>query len=222
MVNGINLAIIELFLFYQVSSNIMNDYPILTTIDEISYYWIMFTVMTGIWEASFIYNRKKGNNISKQLLRDKSHVWTNRYNLSSLRPDRFALQFYGEYGAYADREYMIVYDDWSAIIEGSHALICGGFSVGAIYNLIYYNNIGFVYYTLIAMSAQWMNSVLYIGQYMIQTKEEYHINQDRQQFPTGKWLEKRPFFYINMFWTLMPMYVVWTLDDYIKQQFLLR
>ena len=34
---------------------------------------------------------------------------------------KLARIFYAEYGAWADREYMVSSDDWSRTIEGSHA-----------------------------------------------------------------------------------------------------
>ena len=66
-------------------------------------------------------------------------------------------------------------------------------------------------FILIAMSAQFMNSILYIGEYTIQINEKYHINENRKEFPTGKYLSKRPFFYINALWTIMPIYVIYSI-----------
>ena len=209
MVSGVNLALLEVYFFFKCAQFMREDIVILSEIDVISYYWLMFTVMTGIWEAYFVQNRPHVKRISQQLLRDNTHVWTNDYPLNALHPRRFAMQFYAEYGAYADREYMVVRDDWSRLIESTHAFVCAGFSAAGVGDMIVFNPVLSQKCVLIAMSAQWMNSVLYIGQYMIQTREEYHINEDRPQFPTGKWLLARPFFYINVLWTVMPMYVVW-------------
>jgi len=209
MVSGINIAILEVYFFFKCAQFMKEDIAVLTEIDIISYYWLMFTVMTGIWEAYFVQNRSYVKRISQQLLREKTHVWTNDYSLDTLHPSKFAMQFYAEYGAYADREYMVVRDDWSRLIESTHAFVCAGFSATGVGYMVIYNPVMSQKCVLIAMSAQWMNSILYIGQYMIQTQEKYHINEDRPQFPTGKCLLDRPFFYINVLWTVMPMYVVW-------------
>lgn len=208
MVEGINLAVLEIYLIYKISEEIRYNYVGLHEIDLVTYYWLMFTIMTGIWEFTFVSHRKESTEVSRSLISRKEHVWTNNYSLDTLWPSKFALQFYGEYGAYADREYMIVKDDWSALIEGTHAFVCAIFSSAGCIELANNNNELFIKYILIAMSAQWMNSVLYIGQYMIQINEEYHINENRKEFPTGKYLIKRPFFYINVLWTAMPMYVI--------------
>ena len=45
---------------------------------------------------------------------------------------------YGEYGAWADREYMYTHDNWSQVIESTHALLCATFALGAIINKINY------------------------------------------------------------------------------------
>ena len=75
------------------------------------------------------------------------------------------LLFYGEYGAYADKKYMVNYGDWSRIIESTHALFCGLFvSYALIYKLDRYIT---KYYILIsvAMGSQLMNSILYMLNY---------------------------------------------------------
>ncbi len=208
IVSGINLAIIEIYLFYKCSEFIRYDlYPLLT-LEPVSYYWLMFTILTGLWEATFIDNRPIVKQASKQLIMQKQHVWTNDYTLDYLKLDKFAIEFYSEYGAYADREYMTTKDYWSRLIEGSHAFICAFFSFLGLSNYLFNIYLG-NQFILIAMSAQFMNSILYIGQYLIQVNEEYHINQNRKEFPTGKYLMNRPFFYINVLWTVMPAYVIY-------------
>jgi hypothetical protein len=59
----------------------------------------------------------------------------------------------------------------------------------------------------ISMGTQLMNSILYIGKYLIQLNSENSVNY-KNKFPCGKYLEKRPFMYINLFWSLMPSYVL--------------
>ena len=59
-----------------------------------------------------------------KLITNKEHVWTNQYSLSYVWPWKLSKIFYAEYGAWADREYMSLTDDWSHTIEGTHALFC--------------------------------------------------------------------------------------------------
>ena len=42
----------------------------------------------------------------------------------------------------------------------------------------------------------------------IETKDPDSINYNSENFPLGKYLIKRPFMYINILWTLMPIYVL--------------
>ena len=127
LVNGIELALLEVLLFalatftLRVSTNFYK-------INGFVYYWSMFTILTGIWELFFVLNYSRVNGISNHLLDSKTHVWTSNYSLALLNPNNFSQIFYAEYGAYADREYMIKYDDWSRVIEGSHAIVCGIFA----------------------------------------------------------------------------------------------
>ena len=58
------------------------------------------------------------------------------------------------------------------------------------------------------MGSQLMNSILYCGQYLIQTKNKNSINYDTSNFPCGKYLDRRPFMWINIFWFLMPSYIL--------------
>ena len=59
----------------------------------------------------------------------------------------------------------------------------------------------------ISMGTQLMNSILYMGEYLIQLHSENNVNY-KNNFPCGKYLQKRPFMYINLFWSLMPSYVL--------------
>ena len=56
-----------------------------------------------------------------------------------------------------------------------------------------------------------MNSVLYMAQYYIQTENSDSVNYNTAQFPTGSFLSKRPFMWINYAWLIMPCYVLSTL-----------
>ena len=50
------------------------------------------------------------------------------------------------------------------------------------------------------MASQCMNSILYMGEYFIQTKTPSSINYNSDNFPCGNYLINRPFMYINIFW----------------------
>ena len=53
-----------------------------------------------------------------------------------------------------------------------------------------------------------MNSLLYMASYFIQEKEKDNVNYDNSTFPSDKWLTKRPFMWVNIFWLLMPFYTI--------------
>ena len=58
------------------------------------------------------------------------------------------------------------------------------------------------------MGTQLMNSILYMSEYFIQTNTPSSINYNTPKFPCGKFLLKRPFMYINIFWTVMPFFIL--------------
>ena len=60
----------------------------------------------------------------------------------------------------------------------------------------------------VAMGCQLMNSLLYMGEYFIQTTDYSSLNFNTSIFPTGFALIKRPFMYVNIFWTIMPLYII--------------
>jgi len=211
MVNGIIIALGELFIFYKITTYIRNSIYLLNLIDIIPYYWIMFTILTGIWEFFYIINRTVIHNISKNLIQDKESVLTNSYNICYLLPWKFSNLFYAEYGAYADREYMSLKDNWSQIIEGSHSILCGSIMICAILSLLKSNLFLFNIYLSIGISHQLINSIIYMGQYLIQINTIYSINYNSIIFPCGKYLLKRPFIYINILYTIMPMYILYTI-----------
>ena len=204
--NGIQLAVIELLGFYHIS-HLVKLHSQLVSLPIIPYYWITFTIMTGIWETFYLCYREKVKTISHQLERNREHVWTNYYSPIKLIPSDFSLIFYSEYGAYADREYIRLRDNWSLDIEGTHALFCGLTSlIGILTKLL--NGPQWLIWITISMSCQLMNSVLYLGQYFIQIKSPDSVNFDTPFFPCGPYLLKRPFMYINIFWTIMPLYIL--------------
>jgi len=201
-------AIIELAVFAAGSSALYLAVNQPNKIDPITYYWCIFTVLTGLWESAYIISHKQSVEISNRLVDMDLNVWTERYSLSMLLPWNFFVIFYGEYGAFADREYMTNKDIWSRSIEGTHAIFCGLFSLAAI--ILYY--VGqFEAYNItlsVAMGSQLMNSILYMGQYYIETKNKNSVNYNNSDFQLGTLWYKRPFMYVNLFWTIMPIYSI--------------
>ena len=208
MLTGIEIAIIELLLFFICAYRIKHSYIILTNINCITYYWVMLTILTGIWEFSFITNYENVSNISRSLIESKTHVWTNQYSILSILPWNLAYIFYGEYGAYADREYMATKDDWSKVIEGTHAILCAVFSLLCIVYKIKRNERNYLVSISIAMGCQLMNSILYLMNYFIQCNEPFNVNFNSSSFPMGNFLSKRGFMYVNILWFVMPSYVI--------------
>ena len=209
IIKGYSLAIIELFLFYKSAAFLKKSIINLKYIEPILYYWVTFTILTGIWEIFYVFHRLKVNKTATKLLHQKRHVWTNNYNLKFLLPWNFSRYFYAEYGAYADREYITSKDIWSLVIESSHAFFCG---LNCLLGLIAINLNDFYYgvvFISIAMAFQLMNSILYMSQYLIQVHNKNSINYNRKAFPSGYLLLSRPFMYVNILWTVMPMYVLY-------------
>ena len=62
----------------------------------------------------------------------------------------------------------------------------------------------------IAMGSQFMNSLVYMSEYCIQTHLKQSVNYNSLGFPTGSLLINRPFMYINYFWLLFPAYAIYT------------
>ena len=78
---GIFLALIELSLF-AIPTIICRQHNIhLKSLGIINYFWLCFTVLTAIWELSFIINYHYVYFESLKLLKNKTHVWTNDYNI---------------------------------------------------------------------------------------------------------------------------------------------
>tara|TARA_X000000368_G_scaffold371259_1_gene320927 strand:+ start:356 stop:991 length:636 start_codon:yes stop_codon:yes gene_type:complete len=204
---GILLALIEVSLF-TIPIMICRQYNIhFKSLGIIDYFWICFTVLTALWELNFIINYQHVYFESMSLLKNKTHVWTNDYNLSYLFPWNFSKIFYAEYAAYADKYYMARKGIWSRIIESTHALFCGLFAFLYLINLSKKTS-SYKIALGVAMGSQLMNSLLYMGEYFIQTTDQSSLNFNTDAFPTGFALIKRPFMYVNIFWTIMPLYII--------------
>ena len=208
MITGAIGALFEVLLYFITAYN-YRKYFSLYDIHDVAYYWMTFTILTGIWEVTYIFCKKQVSYIAMNLLKNNEHVWTNKYSIKMVIPQLLARLFYAEYGAYADREYITFNNKWSIVIESTHALCCTTFSTIAII-ASYLNYKEYFYMSMsIAMSCQFMNSILYMSQYLIQIRDPNSVNYNTEQFPTGFMLLKRPFMYINIFWTIMPIIVLY-------------
>jgi len=98
-------------------------------------------------------------------------------------------------------------DIWSALIESTHALLCGSISFAAFGSAVLYLDTLYKVFISLAMGGQLMNSVLYLGEYSIQIKNKDSVNYPSGSFPLGDYMIARPFMYINGLWTIMPIYV---------------
>ena len=209
MFNGIQIGLIEVILIFTGGYLLRKKHSSLYTINSVIYYWLIFTIVTGLlWETAYVYNFNSVTNYSQQLIKNNETVWTNKYNISYILPWRLSKIFYAEYGAWADREYMNINDDWSRVIESTHAIFCGIFALFAVINKINFYHNEYLITLMISMGSQLMNSILYLAEYFIQTKEPYSINYNSNAFPTGILLSKRKFMWVNIFWFIMPSYVI--------------
>lgn len=210
MIYGWIGAIFEIALFMLIFGNIISFSENLKDLNPVVSYWLGFTVLTGYWEIVYLSNRNKINEYAKYLISSNESVWTNKYELKMVLPSNLSKLFYAEYGAWADREYKSFTDNWSFTIEGSHCTICAFFSLLALWSAVCGNNSNFLITLGIGMGSQFMNSLLYMAEYSLQTYDKHSVNYNSDKFPTGKYLLERPFMYINYLWLLFPAYAIFT------------
>ena len=204
-------AILEVLLFFLMFNNVVSFSTELQQVNPIISYWLGFTVLTGFWEIVYLSNRDSINLYSSHLVKTKESVWTNEYGLSMVLPWNLSKLFYAEYGAWADREYMILTNYWSRLIEGSHAFLCGLVALHCMLDITEGEEKTFLILATLSMGTQLMNSILYMGEYFIQTREHSSTNFNSLNFPTGFLLTKRGFMYVNLLWTIMPSYCIYSL-----------
>ncbi len=205
---GIILALLEVIGFGWVSHHIKETHTQFQSINPICYYWMMFTILTGFWEAIFVSHYKEVVTTAQRYITSNEHTWTNSYDLSYLLPWKFSKIFYAEYGAWADRQYMNRKNGWSRVIESSHELCCGLFSLLAFYSLYHHQTQAYLICWSVSMGTQFMNSLLYMANYEIQTKDKDNLNYNSNSWPTGIAYSHRPFMWINYCWMLLPAYSI--------------
>jgi RsiW-degrading membrane proteinase PrsW (M82 family) len=209
MVSGIVLGIFEI-LFIFIGGYIPRHFSEnLKQMNVVSYYWFVITIVTGVlWETSYLVNYIDVGNYSHYLINNNQTVWTNEYDFIYVLPNKFAYIFYATYAAWGDREYMSTTDDWSRVVESSHAFFCGCFAACAIYNQWKGNKNELLITMAISMGSQIMNSLLYMVEYFIQMDTPQNINFNNASFPAGTMLSERPFMWINIFWLIFPTYTL--------------
>lgn len=210
MIYGWIGALLEVSLFLLAFGNIVSFSDSLQQIDPLVSYWLGFTVLTGYWEIVYLTNRNEINEYANHLVSENKSVWTNKYPLTMILPWNLSKLFYAEYGAWADREYKSFKDSWSFTIEGSHCTMCALFSLLALWSLVCNNYINFLLAMCVGMGSQFMNSLLYMAEYTLQTHDKTSVNYNSVKFPTGRYLLDRPFMYINYLWLLFPAYAIIT------------
>jgi hypothetical protein len=207
--NGIAIGVVEIALYLFVGYLIRQKWHHqLKHVNIISYYWLLMTVLTFIWEVAFICQYKSVHDYAEEFVQNDTHVWTTNYTLSYVNPWKLSKIFYAEYGAHADREYIQLDNYWSRLIEGTHAGLCGLFALLALIFRTHNKRELFVISATVSMSTQLMNSILYMGQYFYQVFDPHNVNYPSSEFPFGPFMLDRGFMYVNLFWTLMPLYVI--------------
>jgi hypothetical protein len=209
LTTGIGIGIIELSIYFFVSFMIRKHwYSELKNINVISYYWMTMTVLTFIWECCFIFQYDKVSEYAQVLVTNDTHVWTTQYNLSYVCPWKLSKIFYAEYGAHADREYMLLKNYWARTVEGTHAFLCGIWAIIALTTKIHKRHDLFLIAASVSMGTQLMNSLLYMVNYFIQIGDPNNVNYNSPTFPCGFALSQRGFMYVNIFWTVMPLFTI--------------
>lgn len=207
---GFVLALIEISIWFILAKWIRKGSKSLSQVGVLAYYWATFTILTGLWELAYLHNYDNvANNLAPELIKNHEHVWLKKYPITYILPGQFSQIFYAEYGAYADREYMSDKDTWSHFIEGTHWFICGFLCFIAMLTAVLrgVNSTHYSFSLGAAMMAQAMNSILYMAEYQIQVKQPYSVNYNTAEFPLGKFWDKRPFMWINILWTALPVFV---------------
>ena len=104
---GYIIGLLELLFYFIGSFSLRHISTKLQEINKATYYWVMMTILTGIWELSYLSNYYKVVDMSQDLIIKDEHVWTKSgYDFSYVLPWKLSQIFYSEYGAWADREYM--------------------------------------------------------------------------------------------------------------------
>lgn len=207
---GYDLALLEVAIFYLCAHVARLHLPQLSLLNPVMYYWFCFTVLTGFWEYIYVTNYDSIANRAEWLKENHDSVWNMDYSPSNVRPDLFARLFYAEYGANSDREYQSQRrsDYWSRLVESSHAFCCATFC-GAALIACFIDRENAYRLGMVGMGMQFMNSLLYMGEYFLQCRDPDSPNFNTTDFPVGNWMMGRWFMWINVFWLLFPTVIIY-------------
>ena len=205
-------AAIEMILFASVAY-LLRVGP-LKGLAGVHYYWFCFTILTAYWEIVFVHWYNYVALYAHALKEANQSVWTTYYPITMIAPNHLSCIFYADYGAWGDREYMNISihgrtDYWSRLIESTHMIFCGFVCLASL--LATYRGYGFAGTVLgcAAMGAQCMNSVMYLAEYLLQCNDPKSVNANNATWPTGSWMLGRPFMWVNFFWTVMPIFIIY-------------
>uniref|UniRef100_A0A7S4P8S3 EXPERA domain-containing protein n=1 Tax=Paramoeba aestuarina TaxID=180227 RepID=A0A7S4P8S3_9EUKA len=202
------LAGIVVVLWLSISLFIRNSNRHLQKIDVVTFCWLTMTAMTGVWEWAYLHYHDDVVADAQTFIATNTHVWTNYYDISYIVPWRFSPIMYTEYAAYADRAYMSTHDPLAQIVELSHLLYCSVFAALAITRKSVGDTYLYLIFMVLALGTQSMQCLMYVSNYFVETTEPHHANFITESFPAGQYWEKRPFFYVNIFWTGMGLVVI--------------
>lgn len=209
LVPGWTIGLLEILIFFAVSYGFKYFFTSLSQLNNIIYYWLCMTVLTGIWELTYLVTYDSIVNTAEQLILNDTHVWTNMYDLSYILPSELSHIFYAEYGAWADREYMSLNNNWSHTVEGTHLTFCAVFSFFGLFSGLERKTVKSLIVVGMAMAFQLMNSIMYMIEYSIQCNSIRSPNYyNNSEFPLGIAMSERPFMYVNLFWLIMPTYII--------------
>ena len=124
---GWGIGILEIGLFGIISYGLKHFFKTMNSLNNIVYYWLCMTILTGLWELTYLSTYDSVVNTANNLIYYDHHVWTLNYDLSYILPWNLSQIFYAEYGAWADREYMSLTNGWSHTVEGTHMIFCAVF-----------------------------------------------------------------------------------------------
>ena len=86
----------------------------------------MVTIITFVWEFSYIVNYDEISLYAKYLTNSKTHVWKNKYNLSYVLPWEMASIFYAEYRSFSDKTFLLAFSISSELyLLGTLKLVFG-------------------------------------------------------------------------------------------------
>ena len=71
---GYIIGILEILLYFIGSITVRLYFTNLTSINKPTYFWVMMTILTGLWEISYISNYNEVANISSKLIKQDEYA----------------------------------------------------------------------------------------------------------------------------------------------------